>query len=180
MDNEVRIEYPPTYTSHEDHVLNLEQHQCQVFKQHPDAKLPFCATAESAGYDVYTVDSGELYPGETKIFSLGLIIRPPAGFHIKILGRSGWGFKYGVGIPHGIGLVDRDYCGPDDVMKVVLHRACTNGHKDKDYHKPLVIKTGDRIAQMIFEPTVIIDDMVLVDKPPGIKSRNGFGSTGVK
>jgi dUTP pyrophosphatase len=162
----------------DDIVLNQAQHQFQVFRADPKAKLPFKATIGSAGHDLYTVDAGTLYPGETKIFSLGLIIRPPVGYHTKIWGRSGWGSKYGVGIPHAMGLVDRDFCGPDDVMKVVLHRACMNGHS-KDYLKPLTIEVGDRIAQMTIEPTIYFE-MKELDTPPSTISRGGWGSTGIK
>lgn len=153
--------------------------QFQIYRTCPEAKLPLRATAESAGYDLYTIEAGQLYPGETKVFSCGLIVRPPKGYHIKIWGRSGWGVKYGVGIPHGVGLVDRDYCGPEDIMKVVLHRACMNGHS-KDYMKPLNIEVGDRIAQMTFEKTIFAEDMIELDHPPSDKSRQGFGSSGIK
>src|SRR5579863_7362919 len=122
------------------------QPELQIYRAHPNAKLPVKATEESAGYDLYTIEGGTLLPGESLILSLGLIMRPPTGFHIKVWGRSGWGMKYGVGIPHGMGLVDRDYCGPNDIMKVVLHRALTN-NPDINQNQ-LIIDQGDRIAQM--------------------------------
>jgi dUTP pyrophosphatase len=153
-------------------------HQFAIFRTDPKAKMPTRGTAESAGYDLYSIESGVLYPGETKIFSVGLIIKPPFGYHVKIWGRSGFGSKYGVGIPHAMGLIDRDFCGPDDVMKIVLHRACMNGH-NKDYLKPLEISVGDRIAQMTIEKTIDFN-MIEVDNPPSNISRGGFGSTGVK
>lgn len=159
--------------------LDTSDYECQIFRTHSEAKLPKRATAESAGYDLYTIEAGQLYPGETKVFSCGIIIRPPLGYHIKIWGRSGWGVKYGVGIPHGVGLVDRDYCGPDDIMKVVLHRACMNGH-NKDYMKPLNIEVGDRIAQMTFEQTLFAHSIIELDHAPSNNSRNGFGSSGIK
>jgi dUTP pyrophosphatase len=156
------------------------EEQFQVFRVHENAKLPFRATQESAAYDLYSIEADKLYPGETKVFSTGLIVKPPAGYHIKVWGRSGWGLKFGVGIPHGMGLVDRDYCGPDDIMKVVLHRACTNGY-NKEYQKPLEINIGDRIAQMTIEKTHTFDySMCEIDSPPSNKSRGGFGSSGVK
>lgn len=151
----------------------------EIFLAHPNAKLPIRATEEAAAFDIYTVDSAELYPEDTKAFSTGLIIRPPAGYHIKIWGRSGWGFKYGVGIPHGMGLIDRDFCGADDVIKVILHRTCGNGMNAREHVKPLIINSGDRIAQMTFEKTNIFP-FRQVDQAPGFTTRGGFGSSGIR
>lgn len=159
--------------------LHLDNTQLQIFRAHPAAKLPTKGTPESAAWDLYTVEAGELYAEDTKGFSTGLIMRPPEGYHIKVWGRSGWGLRYGIGIPHGMGLVDRDFCGPDDVMKVVLHRSCGNGSTHKEHFKPLPIEVGDRIAQMTIEKTNIFD-FVEIKQPPRQESRGGFGSTGVK
>lgn len=162
------------YTNHE---LDLREFNFQIFRTDPAAKIPTRATKESAGYDLYSIEGGELRPGETKIFSLGIIVRPPKGYHVRVWGRSGNGSKYNVGIPHGMGLVDRDYCGPNDIMKVVLHRAFNHGFaypRDK-----FEVKPGDRIAQMTIEPTVfcVLHEL---DHPPATTSRGGFGSTGTK
>src|SRR6185503_9896925 len=110
-------------------------------------------STEAAGWDLYSIDQGELWPEDTRAFSTGLIVRPPEGYHIRVYARSGWGLKYGVGIPHGIGIVDRDFCGPDDIMKIVLHRTCGAGRASRDHAKPLIIEKGDRIAQMLLEKT---------------------------
>lgn len=158
--------------------INPLDYKIKVFKTHKDAKLPYRASSEAAAYDIYSVDEGTLYPGETKHFSSGLIVQPPPGYHIKIWGRSGWGRKYGVGIPHGMGLIDRDYAGPGDTIGVVLHRACMNGY-DKSYQEPLKINVGDRIAQMTIEKTEWFD-FIEVNEPPNASARGGFGSTGIK
>ncbi len=150
-----------------------------IFLAHPDAKLPMRASAEAAGWDLYSIDAGELWPEDTKTFSTGLIIRPPEGYHIKVYGRSGWGLKYGVGIPHGVGVCDRDFCGPDDIYKVILHRTCGAGRGSRDHAKALVIEKGDRIAQMVLEKTNEIEFNIL-DHPPSEISRGGWGHSGVK
>jgi dUTP pyrophosphatase len=150
----------------------------EIFRAHKDAKLPAKGTPDSAAWDLYSIDAGEIYPGETKIFSTGLILRPPAGYHIKVWGRSGFGMKYGVGIPHGVGTVDYDFAGPDDVMRVVLHRTCS-ATIHKEFYDPLKIEVGERIAQMTVEKTNIFTFKEL-DHPPKELSRGGWGSTGRK
>lgn len=159
-------------------IVEVPCNKLRIYKAHQDAKLPFRATPEAAAMDVYSVEHSVLYPGDTKIFSIGLIMQPPAGYHIKLWGRSGWGAKYGVGIPHGMGLIDRDYCGPEDIIKVVLHRPSTNGHIRSAY-APLEINVGDRIAQMTVEKTNIFE-LQEVDCAPKENSRHGFGSSGIK
>jgi dUTP pyrophosphatase len=153
-------------------------HPVQVWRAHADAKLPYKATLDSAGYDLYSIDEGTLYWGETKTFSTGLIMRPPPGYHIRVYGRSGWGRKFGIGIPHGLGIVDRDYCGPNDIVQVVLRR-CSASNIQPDAKGPLVIHKGDRIAQMTIEKTNDIE-FDIIEHPPAATSRGGFGSSGYK
>ncbi len=150
----------------------------EIFRTDSKAKLPTKGTPDSAAWDLYSIEAGEIYPGETKIFSTGLIIRPPAGYHTLIWARSGFGKNYGVGIPHGVGIVDYDFAGPDDIMRVVLHRTCSAGYQ-RNFYNPLKIDVGDRIAQMTFEKTNTFEFKEL-DHPPKELSRGGFGSTGCK
>ncbi len=155
----------------------------KIFKTSPLAKMPFKATPESVAYDIYSIEDGTLSPGETKFFSTGLVIQPPPGYYIKVCARSGWGKNFGVGIPHGMGIIDPDYCGPTDVIGVVLHRALTNssplGNSVKDNDFSLKISKGDRIAQIIFEKVNTVG-FIEVPEAPKKESRNGFGSSGVK
>jgi dUTP diphosphatase len=160
-------------------IMDKARMETKIFLAHKKAKLPFRASEYAAAWDIYTVDAGELYPEDTKAFSTGLIIEPPYGYHIKIWGRSGWGFKYGIGIPHGMGLIDADYCGPDDIIKVILHRTCGNGMTAREHTKPLKIEVGDRIAQMTLEKTTVFDFRE-VSGPPLPFSRGGFGNSGIK
>lgn len=150
----------------------------ELYRANPLAKLPTKGTTDSAAWDLYSIDAAEIYPGETKVFSTGLIIRPPLGYHIKVWARSGFGMKYGVGIPHGVGTVDYDFAGPDDIMRVVLHRTCSEGF-NREFYNPLPIAIGDRIAQMTVEKTNNFEFKEL-DHPPKEISRGGFGSTGRK
>lgn len=151
----------------------------KIYRADPKAKIPSKGTPESAAWDLYSIEEAEIYPGDTKSLSTGLIISPPAGYHIKVWGRSGFGLKYSVGIPHGVGVVDADFCGPDDVMRVILHRTCAAGISNREHNKPLKIEIGDRIAQMTIEKTNECS-FLEINEPPRNYSRGGFGSTGRK
>ena len=67
----------------------------------------------------------------------------------------------------GIGVIDNDYCGPEDEVKIQVR----NFRKES-----VVIRRGDKIAQGLFMKTDRLDfeevDEIKAD------SRGGFGSTG--
>ena len=72
-------------------------------------------------------------------------------------------------MPHGVGIVDEDYCGDEDEIKIqVMSILWSGGSK---------IPQGSRIAQGIFVP-------VSQASPLGVdmmgESRGGFGSTDVR
>ncbi len=156
----------------------IEPFKVEVYFQHPDAKLPYQPDEYAAAYDLYSIDEGILYFGETKTFSTGLIMRPPEGYHIRLYGRSGWGKKYGIGIPHGIGIIDYNFAGPKDIIQVVLRRSSSTNMKPES-REPLHINKGDRIAQMTIEKTNRIQ-FSKIDHPPSDLTRGGFGHSGVK
>ena len=149
--------------------------QCKIFLAEENARLPTLGTEDSAGYDLYSTESCSLYPGEFKLLSTGLIIQPPKGFHVEVMGRSGLGVKYGIHLAQGVGLIDRDYAGEGDVLRVPLHRSVRDGACASS--SPLQINVGDRIGQMVFRSTYHFE-LVEVESPPASTTRDGFGSTG--
>lgn len=156
----------------------IVEDKVKVYKADPRAIMPVRASLESAAYDIHTIEGGTMAFGETKIFSTGLIMQPPEGYHIRLYARSGWGSKFNIGIPHGMGIVDRDYCGPDDVIKVVLRRAYPSSALNPEKNpERIVIDPGDRIAQITIEKTFTMN-FVTIDNPPRNVSRGGFGHSG--
>ena len=136
-----------------------------------EAKLPKLGTKDSAGVDISTPYKFTLKPGETHFVNTGLIVKAPRGFCILILPRSGLASKHGITVANSPGLIDRDYCGPEDIIKVAL---VNNGSKEK------VFEAGDRVAQMMFVPYVSPDWDIQTSPDFASKmSRGGFGSTGV-
>ena len=91
-------------------------------------ELPKYQTGESAGFDIAANEDATLEPGEIKLVSTGLIVEAPRGYFLLVSSRSSAPKKKGIMMPHGIGVVDRDYSGPEDEIKLQF------------YNFPLLIK----------------------------------------
>jgi deoxyuridine 5'-triphosphate nucleotidohydrolase len=136
-----------------------------VKKLSKEATLPVRGTDEAAGYDLCSVENVVLSPGERKLVSTGLAIKVPEGCYGRLAPRSGLAVKFGIHV--GGGVVDRDYRGP---VMLILHNLGD---------KPLEIKRGDRVAQLILEKirTPEVKEVEELDETK--RGEKGFGSTGV-
>ncbi len=145
----------------------------QIFPKHPNAILPIFGTGESAGADLATVEAFTLNPDETKVVETGLIMRPPHGYRIDIRSRSGLAAKYQVSVLNSPGTIDRDYCGPEDTVKVILTRSPSS-------EGVCFFNVGDRVAQMVLTKTNSWDwSIQTVANFAQKDNREGLGSTGV-
>ena len=174
----------PKLSQEEKEALKREN-SLQIFRCHPDAKLPTRATKESAGIDIYALEETRLDAfWEPTLVRTGLIIRPPGGFYTELVLRSNLAMK-GVILANSIGIIDRDYAGPKDELKVMLRwlpRCYLNKGGQIEIpsssHDNFKIQAGHRIAQLLIRKTESIP-ILEVDSPPLKESRHGFGSTGV-
>lgn len=136
------------------------------------AQLPTAGTAKSAGVDISTPYPFTLKVGQRHMVQTGLIIRAPREHCILVLPRSGLSCKHGITVPNSPGLIDGDYCGPDDFIGVTL---VNNGPEDFEF------QAGDRVAQLMFvkfvPPAWRIQEKADFARPD---SRGGFGSTGLE
>lgn len=95
----------------------------------------------------------------------------PAGFNfeIQIRARSGLAAKFGVTMMNGVGTVDLGYRG--EVRAILVN------HGQTDF----VIQPGDRIAQAVVAPVMMVDfERVEMVSDDTTRSIGGFGSTGTK
>lgn len=156
-----------------------------VYKIHPDAILPARQSEEAAGYDICTIEDFTIWPGESCVVGTGLVVRPPSGYHTEILIRSGLAYKYNIMLRNSVGLIDRDFCGARDELKLMLYCAPllrtgspTTSKAIFTKRCPLSFKQGDRIAQLVFRKTHTFGILEL-SEPPKSDDRGGLGSTGV-
>jgi len=135
----------------------------------PTVELPRYQTDESAAFDLASSEDAVIAPKEIKLLHTGLIVEAPKDHFLLISARSSLPKKKGLTVAQGIGIVDRDYSGPEDEIRLQVYNFTD---------KPVAVKKGERLAQGIFlEADKVEWDEV---EEMRLKSRGGFGSTGTK
>jgi dUTP pyrophosphatase len=141
--------------------------RARITRLDPSVPLPAYATAESAGFDIASWEDAVVEPGEVRLIRTGLVIEVPRGYFLGIFIRSGTPLRKGLVLANGVGVVDPDYSGPQDEVKIMVLNAG---------EVPVAIARGERIAQGLF----IAVQQVVWQEADVIRegSRGGFGSTG--
>ena len=124
------------------------------------------ATPGSAAFDLAAAETIDVPPGQIRLVGTGLVIAVPSGHFLAILARSSTPLKRGLVVANGVGVIDSDYCGPDDEVKVQVLNV-TNA--------TVTVAHGDRIAQAIVLQAPRVEFEEAEATAP---SRGGFGSTG--
>ncbi|MGH2507676.1 MAG: dUTP diphosphatase [Ktedonobacteraceae bacterium] len=128
--------------------------------------LPVYATAGSVGFDLLCREDLEVLPRQIELIPGNVIVRIPTGYFLLLTLRSSTPRRKNLLIPNGVGIIDQDYCGEGDELKVQV----------LNFSEEVVsIKKGERIAQGLFLPVmrVIWEEVHEVGQ-----GRGGFGSTG--
>lgn len=103
-------------------------------------------------------------------------VRVPTGIAIQlpdktvvglVYARSGLAWRYGLGLPNGVGVIDSDYTGEIQVL-------LTNFGE-----KTVVLQPGDRVAQIVFTPVYQASLCEVETFRETQRGEGGFGSTGV-
>jgi len=129
--------------------------------------LPEYQTSGSVAFDLYSRIDQEIKPQEIVLIPTNFIIQTPEEYMLLLDSRSSTPYKQGLQVINGIGIIDQDYCGPDDEIKLQVYNFTKEAVK---------VSKGQRIGQATFvkiakaewEETENIEQ----------KSRGGFGSTG--
>lgn len=143
----------------------------EFIRVHPNAVVPHYATSKAAGFDLCTCEDVSLMPGEIRLVTTGLVIQTPPDHMLYITFRSSTPRRYGVTVLEGI--VDEDYCGPDDVLHLQLQNLAPQNNFS---FWTMDVPAGTRLAQGIFIP-VTHGHFLEIENTSG-ESRGGFGSTG--
>lgn len=136
--------------------------------------LPDYHSAMAAGVDLFACLENDLQlapqtPAVLVPSGIAIHIADP---HVAaiIVPRSGLGHRQGLVMGNLVGVIDADYTGP--VLISVWNRS-------EPGSKPIVIKPGDRIAQLIFVPIVRpLFAIVSEFSNDTMRGSGGFGSTG--
>jgi len=133
----------------------------------PTISLPAVATVGSAGFDLAAAADVEVPPRAIRLVGTGLVIGVPNGYFLGIFARSSTPLKRGLIVANGVGVVDADYCGPSDEIKIQVLNVTD---------QPVHVRRGDRLAQGILLPTPRVEWEPVEDT--SAPTRGGFGSTG--
>lgn len=139
----------------------------RIKRVRPHAELPKYQTEGAAAFDLAAAEDTTVQPGEVALVPTGLVVEVPAGMFLGIFARSSTPLKRGLLVANGVGVVDPDYSGPHDEIKV----AVLNFRQ-----APITVARGERIAQGMLLPAprvawIEVDELATT-------SRGGFGATG--
>ena len=116
--------------------------------------------------DLATAEDVNLIAGEFKIISLGISMELPKGWYAEVLPRSSTFKRYGVFMVNGMGIIDNNYCGDNDVWGFPAFATRT-----------IFIPKGTRIAQFQVVKGMPKVRFTFVEQL-GNADRGGFGSSG--
>jgi dUTP pyrophosphatase len=139
----------------------------QIKRLQPGIGLPEQATARSAGFDLAAASDMEIPPHSIRLIGTGLVIGVPDGYFLGIFARSSTPLKRGLMVANGVGVIDADYCGPDDEIKIQVLNITD---------APVRVSKGDRLAQGIVLACPRVEWNVVEEMTA--PTRGGFGSTG--
>jgi dUTP pyrophosphatase len=139
----------------------------RVARLDPTVPLPSYASPGAAAFDLAAAVDMEVPPGAIRLVGTGLVIEVPPGHFLALIARSSTPLKRGLIVPNGVGVIDSDYRGPADEVKIQVYNLS---------ERTVSITRGDRLAQaMVIEAPKVEWEEVATPSAP---TRGGFGSTG--
>jgi dUTP pyrophosphatase len=140
----------------------------QIKRLQPGIGLPEAATGRAAGFDLAAATDMDIPPRSIRLVGTGLVIAVPDGYFLGIFARSSTPLKRGLMVANGVGVIDADYCGPGDEIKIQVLNITD---------APVTIVRGDRLAQGIVLPCPRVEWEEVEEM--AVPTRGGFGSTGM-
>ncbi|MBD3251487.1 deoxyuridine 5'-triphosphate nucleotidohydrolase [Candidatus Uhrbacteria bacterium] len=140
--------------------------EIKITKIDPRAVIPTYGTPGSAAFDLTAIEDTTIQPNEQVLIRTGLVFGIPPGHVQLVFSRSSSFKKFGFILSNGVGIIDSDYCGPEDELFI----AAMNPGPE-----PLQINAGSRVAQSLILPYPKIS---FVEGAADGPNRGNFGSTG--
>ena len=133
----------------------------------PEVPLPTLAHPGDAGLDLSSATNVEVGPGERALVPTGLAVAIPEGHAGLVLPRSGLASRQGLTLANAPGLIDAGYRGQITCAVVNLDR-----------ERPVTIRRGDRIAQLVIVAMPEVAPEWVDELPESARGEGGFGSSG--
>lgn len=132
--------------------------------------MPTYADSGSVGLDLYAREARSIEPGKLGYIPTNVIMRLPDGYMLLVALRSSAPRRYSLLMPHGMGVIDRSFCGESDEILLQVY----NFGKEE-----VLIRRKERIGQALLLPAPRINLLPLSkEEIASHPSRGGFGSTG--
>lgn len=131
--------------------------------------IPAYQSTGAVAFDLYSRTDMVIDPFEVVIAPTNLIVKVPAGYVLLLQSRSSLPIRKKLMVANSVGVIDQDFCGPDDEIGVELLNFS---------QKPVEIVRGERIAQAMLVSIAKVDSFAEVQMSG--ESRGGFGSTGTE
>ena len=129
--------------------------------------LPTYHSQHAAGLDVVAAISEpvELASGARALVPTGFALELPDGYEGQVRPRSGLALKHGVTLLNSPGTIDADYRGEIQLIAINLGSDA------------IIIRPGQRIAQMIIQRVVRAMWQEVPELPQSERQEGGFGHT---
>jgi dUTP pyrophosphatase len=130
--------------------------------------LPRYQSEHAAGLDLMA-DIDEpvtLNPLERAAVSAGIAVEIAPGYEGQVRARSGRALAEGLALVNSPGTIDADYRGEIKILVINLGQ------------NPIVIKAGERIAQLVIAPVAHAQLVEVEGLGESGRGRGGFGHTG--
>lgn len=109
-----------------------------------------------------------LAPLERALIPTGIAVALPRGFEAQIRPRSGLALREGITLVNSPGTIDSDYRGEIQVITINMGK------------EPVVIRRGQRVAQMVVQRVCRARWQEVSDLPSSERQEGGFGHTDSK
>tara|TARA_Y100000310_G_C20552652_1_gene748916 strand:+ start:354 stop:791 length:438 start_codon:yes stop_codon:yes gene_type:complete len=132
--------------------------------------LPEYKTEGAAAFDLYAREETTIPAKGWALIPSNLIIGTPEGHVLVLSARSSLAKHHtGLFLANGVGLVDSDYSGNNDEIKISVYNLNDT---------PITVSRGDRVAQGRFKKFERADWEEVEEM--NSQDRGGFGSTGLQ
>ena len=133
---------------------------------HPDAVLPAYAHEGDAGLDLYSVETIEIPPSESRRIRTGLVMELPPGTEAQVRPRSGLALRHQITVLNGPGTIDAGYRGEICVLLINHGKAS------------FCVTAGMKMAQMVIQRVLTVQVVEAEKLSDTGRGTGGFGSTG--
>lgn len=131
--------------------------------------IPAYQSTGAVAFDLYSRTDVTIEPFEVVVAPTNLIVKVPSGYVLLLQSRSSLPIRKKLMVANSVGVIDQDFCGPDDEIGVELLNFSNS---------PVTVTRGERIAQAMLVSITKVDSFVEVAMNG--ESRGGFGSTGTE